>query len=370
MKIVLDSNIIIADFWMESTNFKLLFESAKKGDIQILIPEIVLDEVINKYSQRLQKSSRDVSSELKTFNKLSKGTIKQPIEQKLIDKSIKAYQKRLSEINKENEILVLKYPKTDHKYIANKAMLKLKPFNTNEKGYRDNLIWENIKELLTDYESVFALPELVFISNNYKDFTENEYELHSDLISELEDEDFDSKSVIIYPSLGEFNDKQIKLFFAQSKSFEKKLKNNDIWNFDLRTEVNEYLYQNFVGSELFYFYDDFAMEYSEPTVSGIMDEDYEIEISSVKKLNAKDYLVDITFGVESEIDFFIDRHDYWSIDEKDGISISDPNWNKHVMLASTTFVVPLSMSLIIDTDMNVKSIQISKVNQNYAQQYL
>jgi len=35
MKVVLDSNIIIADFWLESTNFKLLFESAKKEDIKI-----------------------------------------------------------------------------------------------------------------------------------------------------------------------------------------------------------------------------------------------------------------------------------------------------------------------------------------------
>jgi hypothetical protein len=76
---------------------------------------------------------------------------------------------------------------------------------------------------LTESESAISQPELVFVSNNYKDFATNEYELHPDLISELEDEDFDSKSVIVYPSLSEFNDKQTKLFFAQSKSFEKKL---------------------------------------------------------------------------------------------------------------------------------------------------
>lgn len=370
MKIVLDSNIIIADFWMKSTNFELLFERAKIRDIQIFIPEIVLDEVINKYSQRLLKSLREVSSELKTFNKLSKETIKQPIEQKVIDKSIKNYQKHLLKLVKDNNIMVLKYPKTDHKYLAKKAMLKLKPFNSNEKGYRDSLIWENIKTLLTDCESVSALPELVFISNNYKDFTENEHDLHFDLIAELEDEDFDSNSVIVYSNLSEFNDKQVKLFFAQSKSFEQKLKSSDNGNFDLRTEVNEYLYQNFVGSELNDYYDDFAMEYSEPTVSGILDEEFEIKITSVKKLNATDYLVDIVFGVESEIDFFIDRHDFWAIDEKEDIVISDPDWNKYVMLASTSFVVPLSMSLIIDTNMNVKNSQISQVNKNYTQQYM
>lgn len=366
MKVVLDSNIIIADFWFESTNFKLLFESVQKGDIEMYIPEIVLDEVNNKFYQRFERSKNEIDSELRTFNKLSKKGIENPIVNKLIDESVIEYKNHLKEIIEKYNIKVLKYPKTDHKYLANKAMLNLKPFNTNEKGYRDCLIWENIKEILTDFERVSALPELVFISNNYKDFATSEYELHTDLISELENEDFDSESVIVYPSLSEFNDKQTKLFFSQSKSFEKRLKNNDIWNFDLNSIINEHLYDNFIGSELYRFDVNLEQEYSEPTVSSILDEDYTINIVSVKKLNASDYLVDVNFEVEAEIDFFIDRHDYWILDDDKKISIQDPDWNRHVMLASTEAIVPISMSIILDTDMKVKSCQINKINENYA----
>jgi predicted nucleic acid-binding protein len=85
MKVVLDSNIIIADFWLESTNFKLLFESAIKGDVKIYIPEVVLDEVVNKYSKRLEDSKRKIDSELKTFKKLSREEENNPIDRNLIE---------------------------------------------------------------------------------------------------------------------------------------------------------------------------------------------------------------------------------------------------------------------------------------------
>lgn len=369
MKVVLDSNIVIADFWLGSTNFKLLFESAKKGDVKIFIPEVVLDEVVNKYVKRLEDSKKKIDSELKTYKKLSKEQETNPISQNMIDKSVTEYQKHLQQVVKDNSIEVIKYPKTDHKFLANKAINKLKPFNANEKGYRDSLIWENIKELLTESESAVSQPELVFISNNYKDFATSEYELNSDLIAELEDEDFDSKSVIVYPSLSEFNDKQTKLFFAQSKSFEKKLIQKELWDFDLHSEITDYLFKNYVGSELFHYDVEFEYEYSEPTVSSIY-EDFEEKITAVKKLNATDYLVDVEFEVNSMIDFFIDKSDYWSMDDDKHISIQDSDWNKWVMLAETEITVPLTMSLIIDSDLNVKSCQINRINKNYAQQWL
>lgn len=366
MKVVIDSNIIIADFWLESTNFKVLFESVQKGDIQVYIPEIVLDEVINKFNQRLKESERKIDSELSTFKKLSKKDNKNPLTETIINSSVEEYKKHLEKVIKDNSIEIVKYPNTEHKFLVYKAMNKLKPFNSNEKGYRDCLIWENIKTLLTDYESAVSQPELVFISNNYKDFATSEYELHSDLISELEDEDFDSKSVIVYPKLSEFNDKQTKLFFAQSESFTKKLKNNEIWDLSLNSEISNYLFDNFVGSELFKYDVDFEYDYSEPTVKSI-DENFEIEITQVNKLNATDYLVDVSFEVVSEIDFFIDKSDYWSMEDDKHISIEDSNWNKWVMWASTEITVPLTMSLIIDSETNVKSLQINTINKNYAQ---
>lgn len=369
MKVVLDSNIIIADFWLESTNFKLLFESVKKGEVKVYLPEVVLDEVVSKFGKRLEDSKRKIESELKTFKKLSWKEQENPITASIIDGSVAEYQKHLRKVVKGNSIEIIKYPKINHKFLANKAINKLKPFNRNEKGYRDCLIWENVKGLLTEIESAVSQPELVFISNNYKDFATNEYELHPDLVDELNDEAFDSESVIVYPSLSEFNDKQTKLFFVQSKSFEKKLIQKELWDFDLHAVIVDYLFENYVGSDLHHYHADFGEEQNEPTVSSIY-EDFNEKITSVKKLNATDYLVDVEIEVNSVIDFFIDKGDYWSLNPDNNISIQDSDWNKWVMLAETEIMIPLSMALIIDSNLNVKSCQINKINDNYAQQWV
>ncbi|KKK54094.1 hypothetical protein LCGC14_3088210, partial [marine sediment metagenome] len=224
MKVVLDSNIVIADFWMRSNSFKILFESAKQEKIEIFIPEIVVDEIFNKYYQRLKKSETNIESEITTYNKLTQGKKESEITDTEIDKAIDKYKKHFKKVVSENGIKILSYPETEHKFLAKKAMLKLKPFNSNEKGYRDCLIWENIKNLLTEEDAVIALPELVFLSNNHKDFVTSDNELHSDLISELENGLFDFKSVKVYPNLNEFNDKQVRLFFEQASTFENKLR--------------------------------------------------------------------------------------------------------------------------------------------------
>ncbi len=370
MKIVLDSNIIIADFWLQSTNFKILFESVKKGNLEVYIPEIVLDEVVNKYDSRINKSKNDIESELKTFHKLTKEKQKFTISDELLQSCLSKYQEHLQKIVKENNIIVLPYPKTEHKLLANKAMLKLKPFNSNEKGYRDCLIWENIKSLLTEEEAVVALPELVFVTNNYKDFATPEFELHSDLIKELENEDFDPDSVRIYQNLSEFNEKQVKLFFTQANTFEKKLKDGNIYDFKLLNVTNEYLQEDFIGSQLSHYESDYEDDFSEPTVRGFEDE-YNIEITSVKKMTANEYIVDVEFEIDTEIDFFMEKSEYWSLGEdKKGISVEDADWNRHMMWVCSNTDISISMTIILDTNLEVISCQINKVNKNYAQQYV
>lgn len=370
MKIVLDSNIIMADFWMESTNFTILFESAKNGSIEIYIPEVVIDEVKNKYSQRLLKSKTDIKTELNKFNKLSKQNIGEILIDQNIDDAIKEYDKHLDKIIKDNKIQILPYPKVSHKFIAEKAMKKTKPFNANEKGYRDNLIWENIKDLLTDEELAVTFPELVFISNNHKDFAENNTRIpHKELLKELEERDFSTKSVVIYTSLSEYNDIQGKLFFEQATVFEGKLKAGEFYDLDLTQITSEYLFKNFVGSELYMYDVDVPEDYSDPTVRSIS-EDYKVEIKSVKKLNNNQFIIDVKFEVETEIDFFVDKHEYYYLNEEHPISIEDSDWNKWVMWATTSINVPLSMTIIINNDLEVINCQIDKVNENYAQQYV
>lgn len=53
MKAIIDSNIIISDFRLTSTDYKILLESAKNRNIELYVTEIGIDEVLNKFEERL-----------------------------------------------------------------------------------------------------------------------------------------------------------------------------------------------------------------------------------------------------------------------------------------------------------------------------
>ena len=167
--IVLDTNIFVQDFWAQSSDFKILFSNSIKLDFKIILPQVIYDEILSQYKKKYMEYSTKMESSLKPFNKLMKKEFQVLLDYDF-DKIINVYKKNLDEIISEYNILIIDYPNTNHKKIANRSMSRIKPFKNNGEGYCDTLIWENILELLQDKEC----EHLYFISNNPKDFFENE----------------------------------------------------------------------------------------------------------------------------------------------------------------------------------------------------
>jgi predicted nucleic acid-binding protein len=364
MKVVLDSNIIIADFNLQSPGFKILFENSRNGQIDLYIPEIVLDEVFNKFNHRLRENQQAINSELKKFNKVSSAEVESPILNDLIDESSKRYRIKVEEVIKDNKITIIPYPVTDHRYLAKKAMLTKKPFNANEKGYRDCLIWENIKSLISKEKvELPSSPELVYLTNNYKDFASKDNELHEDLIDELEEERLHTDSINIYASLGEFNDKVTKLYLNQADQFRDRLKQDEFEDFNLKLVIDNFLFEEFDGSELTNYQGYAPYANDNPTVDGFND-DYEIKDVSVRKLSFDEYVVDVEFDLDTELDFFVDKSDYWSSEDTE-FNVIDLDWNDHVVHVSNSAILPISMTLIINSKLECLSIEISKIDEKY-----
>jgi len=242
-------------------------------------------------------------------------------------------------------------------------MLNKKPFNSNEKGYRDNLIWENIKSIISEdnLDSVSS-PDLIFISGNHKDFVGKEIELHDDLLDELSQEN-KSTDVIIYQSLGEFNEKITKLYLAEADKFKEKLENKVFWDFDLKNYIDDFLFNDFIGDDLHNYRQHTPYANDEPTVSQINDQ-YELKVTSVKQLSSNEFLIDVEFELETTVTYFVDKHDYW-ISENDDYSVIDLEWNDHVILVESDIILPISITLIITSALECKSIEINKIDDEY-----
>lgn len=364
MKIVIDTNIIVADFQMKSPSFQVLLENCKQGTFQVYIPQIVKDETINKFGERLLSLKTAIGKDIKELNRSTGHIYQHVITEDQLEDEIKIYAKHLRNVIQDNKIIIIPYPKKTHKEIATRAIKKKKPFNTNGAGYRDTLIWENIKTLITQDQNILTLPELIFITNNYKDFATPEFDLHPELVIELEEQLYDPESIKIFSNLKEYIDVMAKIDLEQVKQLEKKLKNNDIDDLNLKSIITKFLLDSFVGQELNTYEVELPEEFENPTVQSVY-EDFDIEEISVKKLSDSKILIDVSFELEADIDFFIYKMDYWGMNDEKKPSIFESDWNDHYMWAGDNCMLNISMTILINAELEVLSCEITTVNKHY-----
>ncbi|OPC48972.1 PIN domain-containing protein [Elizabethkingia anophelis] len=354
MKVILDSNILIADFRLNSPDSKILLESSKQQNISLYVPEIVYDEVINKFEERLNDGKLKSEREISVIKKMTDATFPDIFDDHFIANNVEKYKKELDQIFVNNNVKILPYPNTPHKKIVHKAIKKIKPFNANEKGYRDALIWENVMSLIPELGTNAANPEVIFITSNIKDFYENDSDLHHDLITDIENNDLDSEALKIIKDLKEFSKEITELFFLQENSFKERIESGEIQDFDLEDLILNSLREELNGdiSEIE------SIPYSslDATVRYIEKVD-NLKIINVRRLNAHEYIIDLKCNVEMTIDFYVDKYDYYS-EEYVSYDVEELDYNDYVIWASELINPELSISLILDTDFNIVSIQI------------
>ena len=69
MLIFLDTNIFCTDFQMTSTSFELLKNFITKGGNWLCVPEIIIDEVKNKYREQITELYQKANSGIRELNK-------------------------------------------------------------------------------------------------------------------------------------------------------------------------------------------------------------------------------------------------------------------------------------------------------------
>ena len=177
MNVILDTNIYVNDFKMKSVPFDILFKYAKAIPFQIYLPEVVYDEILAKYRERLIEKWTIVEKENRALSGLLISQL--PKISFDIDEAVAKYKLYLDTIIKNERIRLLKYPKLEHKSIVHSILNREKPFKENGTGYRDKLILETLKEN-------FKCPDetIIFISHNSRDFG-NEPLFYDDIQKQL-----------------------------------------------------------------------------------------------------------------------------------------------------------------------------------------
>jgi len=347
MKIVLDTNIIFSDFHLTGAKIRNLCESVKStGDI-VYIPEIVIDESINKYRENLQKHKLNIDKGISDFNRLTENDAKNPITDDIVktelDKFSKHFKKQIIELG----IEIIPYPSISHKELVKRDLSRKRPFQESGKGYRDALIWESIKNICEESYESLSIPEIIFINKNSRDFCEKEYTLHSDLAEDLKNNDINENAVKIIEDIDKFIVEHIKLKQKIRTDIIEKLNKdkqyNDIY---LNVEIENRLEKFLLYREFDYEDNPFRQEFENPSITGINEPIFEVK--EVRQISDKETLIEIDAEVECEFYFYIFKGDFWAMDDEDMPYIWDNDWNKHYMAASESTMIYLKVSLIVD----------------------
>lgn len=233
MNVFLDSNVICADFMLESNAFQLLLNEAAEGRARIVLPEIVLDEVGRKYRDVARDALvayRASIRELGRLNLASSRSGQVLSEGQAYSRYVARLKRRLQSVG----TVFLAYPQVGHKAVTQRILSRARPSSAKDDAYRDTLIWLTLLDLVKSTSE-----DVAFITADMRAFgDESKRSLHPDLLRDLRDQGVVPKRVTLYPTLRDFT--QTHVAPAQRHLIE--LKRLTFEDSDFSTELIEYLY--------------------------------------------------------------------------------------------------------------------------------
>ena len=204
MRVVIDTSAIIeSSLTLESPDFIALFSSMEQLNIELLVPQVVIDELVNKYEERLEAAEHKATESISTINKLVDWPIDSPFTGSLFALTESSrFRNRIEIMFRRHHVRILPYPSITHEETASRSMRRKKPFADNGSGYRDYLIWRSVMEEL---QSQPHADPLIFVTKNTNDFLHKSgngaWDLHRDLRWDLDLAGIPVENVIAFDTL-------------------------------------------------------------------------------------------------------------------------------------------------------------------------
>jgi len=206
VRIVPDSNAILADPWLRGTDWQTVLNTRGSLGHSICIPKVVVEEVLNHYERELLRlgEDRDVRRLANLLGWESVGGIPKEIGRGIVEYRA-WFEDKVGKIAS-----IIDYPDIGLPAVASRAMAKRRPFHETGHGYVDTVLWESVLTLASDRG-----PNIVLLSNNTGNFGSPSGGLHEDLLSDLKERQVPADKVIYFTNLGDFVKDQIQPALAR-----------------------------------------------------------------------------------------------------------------------------------------------------------
>jgi len=166
--IVPDSNTLYPDLLLTGSVSAKLRDWSDVIDATVVIPTVVKDEMVGKYTREVMEKARSASAireRLATFAVDLSDEWEENVA-KACSTAVAAYDALLRFKIGKVGWRIASYPKVTHETLTKAATARKKPFAENGGGYRDALIWHTVLEVAAQDDKV----QVLFVSND-GDFT-------------------------------------------------------------------------------------------------------------------------------------------------------------------------------------------------------
>jgi hypothetical protein len=196
MNVILDTNIYVQDFLMNSVSFGLLLDYLNKTGSKIIMPQIVCQELAEKYRA-------DLSLRLSQFDRAKESLEKAlteapPVPHLEVDvgretaKYLDFVRRKLKLRDKD----IIPFRDGYLGELVTRAITRAKPFSDRGEEFRDALLWLTVLDVARETSD----ETLAFISADAKAFGQN-HQLHEPLLQEGQ---ATGKQINFYNSIGKF----------------------------------------------------------------------------------------------------------------------------------------------------------------------
>jgi hypothetical protein len=330
--IVLDANVLIADYWLRSVSSVLLKDFLTKTNATLVVPKVVFEEVVNHHEEDVKQVKSDLRRTLSNAGRLVRNVRGQEAWIEAISKQSRdePYRIFLLEELKRLNAMIVDYSDISHSDVVARDLRRRRPFQQSGKGYRDTLLWETILRNCIK-ENVVT----VFITDNVRDFCDSAGELHADLKSDLGTKRAPRDSLVLFRDLPAFTDALVVPYLTKRKDFALLVRTNKVEGLNLESVCEQYYdtLSETLPSVTFGDHDEYEHEVD------VIEDIRDFHVKEASEISDNVLLVLFEFRAHVSFTYFLRKSDYATTPDEAAmeIAIIDSDWNEDVMQVESTW---------------------------------
>jgi predicted nucleic acid-binding protein len=352
--IVVDTTVIVDDYWFRSPSFELFAEFLKQTGAKFVVPEVVVEEAINHRHEDLEIVKSEIEKAHRKVARLFRRFPEKSDQMAVVETEDASdpYEKFLSSELKRRGATIIPYHDIPHKDVISRDLSRFRPFQRSGKGYRDTLIWETIVRNCLKKGAV-----TVFVTDNSKDFCDPQGELHEDLRKDLRARGFDEADFKISKDLIHFTDVFAVPLLTAGDDFIARVAQNEVPGFDLPQICDDNISAivgaiekkpaSMIGDPGVY----------EPSVDVVYvpSKQEEFEILSAARIAKNTFFIVFKFRANVAFAYFLSHSQYATLPESEvsRITVLDWEWNEFVMRVGSDTDIDLKCRITFDAKKQV-----------------